>query len=141
MAKVSDIMTPYIECVALETTIQDASETMKTRDVGSLLVCNHDRFVGFLTDRDITVRASAQGRDPAATTVQEILTPRVVTCFLDQSIEEAAELMQRNQIRRLVVVDRQDRLVGIVSLGDLALRQDDKEVTTAILESVSTCTS
>ena len=142
MAKVKDIMTPaYVECVPPETSIQDAAEIMKAMDVGTLLICDRGKLVGVVTDRDITVRATAAGNAPAVTTLQGVLTPYVVFCFDDQEVAEAAEIMKQRQIRRLAVMNREQRLVGIVSLGDLALRQEDRELAAEILEFVSTCTS
>jgi CBS domain-containing protein len=139
--KVKAIMTPHVECMPPDTSVRDAAEKMKNMDIGALLVCDNDRLVGIVTDRDIAVRAAAEGRDAAVTPLQVVLTPKVAYCYDDQEISEAADLMQQKQIRRLAVLNRQERLVGIVSLGDLALRQDDWLLAAATLDSVSTCTS
>ncbi len=90
-----------------------------------------------ITDRDITVRAVADACDPRSTTVEEVMTPDVVYCFDDQDVQEAARLMQAHQIRRLVVLDRDKRLVGIVSLGDLAVETGDEKLAGKTLEEVS----
>jgi CBS domain-containing protein len=95
-------------------------------DVGSLPVCDGQRLLGMVTDRDLTIRMMAEGRDPVSTPVSEAMTPDVRYCFADQDVKEAAQLMQREQIRRLPVVDREKHLVGIVSLGDLAVAGDDR---------------
>jgi CBS domain-containing protein len=139
--KVKAIMTPHVECVPPDTSVRDAAEKMKNMDIGALLVCDNDRLVGIVTDRDIAVRAAAEGRDALGTPLQVVLTPKVTYCYDDQQISEAADLMQQKQIRRLAVLNRQERLVGIVSLGDLALRQDDWLLAAATLDSVSSCTS
>src|SRR5262249_18576538 len=111
---------------------------MKNLDVGPLPVCgDNDRLAGMLTDRDITVRAVAEGRDPRGTTVQEGMTPDVIYCFEDQDVREAARLMQERQVRPLVVLHRGKRLVGIVSLGDLAVETGDAKLAGSTLEQVS----
>jgi len=134
-------MTPYVECVSPSTTIQEAAEKMKSMDVGALLVCDNEQIVGVVTDRDIAIRAAATGADTSVTPVQDIMTPHVATCFEEQDVADAAEIMKQKQIRRLAVLNHVSRLVGIVSLGDLALRQDDKTLVAETLEHVSACTS
>jgi CBS domain-containing protein len=84
-------------------------------------VCDHDRLAGILTDRDITVRATAEGKDPAACKVRDVMTRDVVYCFDDQDVKDAADTMAARQIRRLLVLNRDKRLVGIVSMADLAV--------------------
>ena len=119
------IMTEYVEVITLEKSIQEAARQMRSLDVGVLPVCDGDRLVGMLTDRDVTIRAVADGRDPKTTTVEEAMTRQVVYCFEDQDIEEAERVMEKHQIRRLPVLDRDKRIVGIVSLGDLAVKNDE----------------
>jgi CBS domain-containing protein len=123
--QINRIMTEYVEVITLETSIQEAAEQMRSLDVGVLPVCDGDRLVGILTDRDLAVRAVADGRDPKSTPIEEIMTRQVVYCFEDQDIEEAERVMEKNQIRRLPVLDRDKRIVGIVSLGDLAVKNDE----------------
>ena len=130
------IMTEYVEVITLEKSIQEAARQMRSLDVGVLPVCDGDRLVGMLTDRDVTIRAVADGRDPKTTTVEEAMTRQVVYCFEDQDTEEAERVMEKNQIRRLPVLDRDKRIVGIVSLGDLAVKNDEKRAGTT-LERVS----
>jgi len=116
-----DIMTSDVECVRPEDTLQEAARKMKTLDVGMMPVCgDQDKVVGMLTDRDITIRATAEGMDPKTTKVRESMSADVVWCYDDQDTEEAARLMQEHQVRRLLLMDRNKRLVGVVSLGDLA---------------------
>jgi CBS domain-containing protein len=111
---------------------------MRELNVGSLPVVeeNH-KLVGVVTDRDITVRATAEASDPNATAVRDIMTPQVTFCFDDQNVVDAAHLMEEKQIRRLIVLDRLQHLVGIVSLGDLAVKNPDERLITEALEGVS----
>jgi CBS domain-containing protein len=123
-----EIMTTHVEVVHPEATLKEAAQKMKALDVGPIPVCDGERLQGMLTDRDITVRATAEGRDPNTTKVREVMTPDVVYCFEDQDVREAADIMEEKQIRRLVVLNRDKRLVGIVSLGDLATQTGDAEL-------------
>jgi CBS domain-containing protein len=93
---------------------------MRDEDIGSLPVVENERLVGMVTDRDIVVRAVAEGQDVRTATAREAMSPRILYCFDDQTVEEVLENMGEQQIRRLPVVDRDKRLVGVVSLGDLA---------------------
>jgi CBS domain-containing protein len=110
---------------------------MQQLDIGPLPVCDGDRVVGMLTDRDITVRAVAEGRDPRTTTVRDVMTPDLVYGFEDQDIQDATRLMEQHQIRRLPVLNRAKRLVGMVSLGDLAVRAGNPPLAGEVLEQVS----
>jgi len=126
--KLRDIMTRDVECVRPGETLQEAARKMKDRDVGPMPVCgDDDKIAGMLTDRDIVIRAVAEGKDPRTTRVQDAMSEGVTWCFEDQDPEEAAELMQERQIRRLLVMSRDKRLVGIVSLGDLATEGKKKQ--------------
>jgi len=125
---VREVMTPQVEVIHPDATLREAAAKMKSLDVGPIPVCDGERLQGMLTDRDITVRATAEGRDPNHTRVREVMSPDVFYCFEDQDVQDAARLMEDRQIRRLVVLDRNKRLVGIVSLGDLAVQTDDEEL-------------
>lgn len=114
-------MTAHARCAGPENTLVEAAGLMRELNVGALPVCEDDRIAGIITDRDMAIRAIANGRDPNTTAVGEVMTPMVVHIFADQAVEEAARLMQQNEIRRLPVVNRSRRLVGIVSLGDIAV--------------------
>lgn len=135
--RIRDVMTPRVECVGPDDTIQAAAQKMRDLDVGPVPVCDNDRLAGMLTDRDITVRAVAEGRDPKACRVRDVMTPDVVYCFDDQSVEEGERVMSEQQVRRVLVLDRNKRLVGIVSLGDLAVRTGDRQQTGEVLHDVS----
>jgi CBS domain-containing protein len=130
-------MTRDVEVVNPEATVEEAAEKMKALNVGPLPVCDGQRLVGMITDRDITVRAVAAGLGPDRAKVRDVMTPEVVYAFEDQDVREAERLMQEKQIRRLPILDRDKRLVGIVSLGDLAVDADDPKGTARTLEQIS----
>jgi CBS domain-containing protein len=135
---VREIMTRHVECVRPDTTLQEAARKMRDLDVGPLPVCGDgDRLVGILTDRDITVRATAEGRDPTKTAVKEAMTPEVVYVFDDQDARDAADTMAAHQIRRVLVLDRDKKLAGIVSLADLAVDAGKEERPSQTLREVS----
>lgn len=119
--KVHEIMTAHARCAGPENNLVEAAGLMREMDVGALPVCDNDRIAGMVTDRDIVVRAIADGRDPNDTVVREVMTPHVVYVFADQSVEEAARIMEEREVRRLPVLNRQKRLVGVLSLGDVAV--------------------
>ena len=135
--KLKDILTKDPEVISPEAMICEAGKLMKQHDIGMLPVCDGERLVGAVTDRDLAVRAVAGGHDPLKTRVKEVMTPGICWCFEDQSLEEVARLMEEKQIRRIAVLNREKRLVGIASLGDFALRSKDEHLTEEILEGVS----
>jgi CBS domain-containing protein len=134
--RLRDVMTTGVETVAPGDTIRYAAEKMEALDIGSLPVCDGDRLVGVLTDRDIAIRAVASGRDPNRTAVIETMTPHLVFGYEEQPVDEAVDLMREHEIRRLPVVDHRRRLVGIVALADLATRGEEP-VAMSALEGVS----
>lgn len=126
------------KCIRPESSLLDAARKMKRFDIGPLPVCGEeDRLVGMLTDRDIIVRAIADGRDLEETKVQDIMTPRVHYCMEHHDVEHVARLMRNWQVRRLVVINDDRRLVGIVSLGDLIVETGDEEMAGEALEGIS----
>jgi CBS domain-containing protein len=135
--KIRDIMTPDVEYVWPDDTLQEAAVKMKDLDVGTLPVCDRARVVGILTDRDVTVRAVAEGRDPRSTRVRDIMTKDIIYCYDDEDEEAATRLMQERQVRRILILNRGRRLVGIVSLGDLAAETGDPQRIGEILQDVS----
>jgi CBS domain-containing protein len=136
--KLKDVMTRNVEVIRPDAPIAEAAKRMDELNVGPLPVCDGERLVGMLTDRDITVRATSAGRDPKTTTVREAMTQDVVYCYEDQDVREAAKIMSDKQIRRMPVISRDDkRLVGIVSLGDIAIDARDDKMTGETLEKVS----
>ena len=135
--KVSEAMTPSVVTVSRETPLADAARLMRDSDVGPLPVADEGRLVGVLTDRDITIRAVADGKDPFSTRVDEVMTPKVVCCLDTDDVERAAEMMQSAQLRRLLVVSEDGRLAGIVSLGDIAVRTGNDTLSGETLQHVS----
>jgi CBS domain-containing protein len=132
-----DIMTPDPRCVSPDDSLRDAAYMMRDRDVGALPVCENDQLAGMITDRDIVVTAVADGKDPRTTKVREAMSSAVFYCFEDEDVNEAARTMQEKQVRRLVVLNRDKRLVGIVSLGDLASEFGDRQRSAEVLQDVS----
>jgi len=134
---VFEVMTPDVISVAPEATLMEAARAMKDLDVGPLPICVDGRLLGMITDRDITIRATAEGLDPRTTEVRQVMTPEVVFCREGDVVRKAALQMQDAQLRRLLVVNPDGRLVGIVSLGDLAIQTRDDELAGQTLEKVS----
>ena len=120
--KLSEIMTPDVQVVSPDASLVEAAEKMRSLDVGVLPVTEGKRLVGILTDRDITVRAVAEGRDPKGTRVRDCMSSGAVFCFEDQDSEDAVILMEESQIRRVPVLSRDRQLVGVISLADIATR-------------------
>ena len=135
--RVRDVMTPGVEVIHPNATVAEAAEKMRMLNVGVIPVCDGERLVGMLTDRDIVVRVIADQRDPKRTTVTEAMTSGVTYCFEDENVQKAARVMVERQIRRLPVLNRDKRLVGIVSLGDLAVQTEDSQLSGEVLEYVS----
>ncbi len=135
--QIGNVMTRDVEVIPPKSSVRDAARKMRDLNVGSLPVCDGRRLQGMVTDRDITIRAVAEGRDPDRVAVREVMTPDVVYAYEDQDVREVADLMRGHQIRRLPIVSRERDLVGIVALGDLAVDVKDDQVTEEVLEDVS----
>src|SRR5262249_25746848 len=129
--KVEQVMTPDVVMVGPDATLAEAAQLMKREDIGPLPVCEDGQVFGMLTDRDIAIRAVAEGRDPEGTRVREVMTPDLVCCFT-----EAARVMQETQLRRLLVIDDERHLVGIVSLADIVLQAGNDRLAGETLERV-----
>lgn len=135
--KVAEIMTQGAECVSPDVTLQHAAERMRTLEIGCLPVCVDERLIGVVTERDIVLRSVANGNDPRWDVVAQAMTDEEVYCFEDETVETAADIMGHHQIRRLPVLNRDFRIVGMFSLGDLAVRCPDSELVASTLEAVS----
>ena len=134
--KVSECMTSDVEIVSPDQPIREAAQFMLRADAGSMPVGDGDRLVGMVTDRDITVRAVAEGRGPE-TPVRDVMTAELIYCFDDDEVEEAAIKMSDSQVRRLPVLSRENEtLVGIVSLGDIS-RSDQSEAAGVALDGIT----
>jgi CBS domain-containing protein len=135
--KVEEVMTPDVVMVGPNATLAEAAQLMRREDIGPLPVCEHGQVFGMLTDRDIAIRAVAEGRDPEATLVRDVMTADLVCCFADDEVREAARLMQETQLRRLLVIDDQRHLVGIVSLADIVMQTGNDRLAGQTLERVT----
>ncbi len=134
--KLNEIMTRDVEIVHPDDSLQIAALKMRNRNIGFLPVFDGNRLVGVLSDRDISVRALARGLNSNNLVTGDMVSSPVIYCYEDQDVEEAAQLMQENQIRRLVVLDRDKRLAGVVSLGDLAMN-GSSHLSGEVLQSIS----
>jgi CBS domain-containing protein len=137
MAKsVREVMTPNPRTASSSQSLTEAAQMMKNEDAGSLPVVDAGRLVGIVTDRDIVVRAVAEGVDPGMLTVGEIASRRVVAITADQSLDDALALMEQYQVRRLPVIERDDEVVGILAQADIALAVREKRAG-EVLEEIS----
>ena len=134
--KISEVMTTDVETISADQTAREAAAFMLRADAGSIPVCEGDRVIGMITDRDIAVRGVAEGRGPD-TPVSELMSDGVVCAHEDDDVQKVAQRMSEEQVRRLPVIDSEERLVGIVSLGDLT-RETSGEAAQQALEGVST---
>jgi CBS domain-containing protein len=118
--KVSEIMSRNVVCIGPDTTIKDAAEKMRSLDVGFLPVCEDGHVVGTLTDRDITIRHVADGQNPYRVKARDIMTPNALYCYEDQDVEEVGRYMQEHEVRRVLIFNHAQQLVGVVSVGDIS---------------------
>ena len=133
--KVSEVMTTEVETISADQTAREAASFMLRADAGSIPVCDGDRVIGMITDRDIAVRGVAEGRGPD-TPVRELMSDGIICAREGEDVETVARKMSDEQVRRLPVVDDQEKLIGIVSLGDLA-RETRGDCAESALEGVS----
>lgn len=137
MTTLKQIMTPQVDVISPDATAEDASTKMRDLNIGAIPVCDEEGLIGMLTDRDLVVRVMAQRRDPKAVRVGEAMSTEVSFCFEDDNVEKAAQLMSQKQVRRLPILSKSKQLVGIVSLGDLAVHGTDAKTSGGVLEQVS----
>jgi CBS domain-containing protein len=136
MQKVSEVMSTDVQTISPDDTIEEAAQEMRDGDFGLVPVVEDEELVGVVTDRDIAIRAVAEGKDPS-TPVSEIMSEGVVWVNEDDSVEDAARIMSEHQIRRLPVVDSEQHIVGIVSLGDFAVDSSEIEPVVEALSDIS----
>ncbi len=123
MQTIQDVMTRDVQSISPDETVRRAAELMSQFDVGAIPVCDGNKLVGMITDRDITIRSTAKGLAPASTRVGDVMSTEVRTCYASQTVDEVLDEMGDTQIRRVPVIDQASHtLVGIVSLGDMATR-------------------
>jgi CBS domain-containing protein len=136
MQKIGEVMSSEVHTIRPDASIEEAAQEMRDGDFGLLPVANNGQLLGVITDRDIAVRAVAEGKDPE-TPIQEVMSAGVISAHEDDSVEEAARIMSEHQIRRLPIVDDKEHLVGIVSLGDFAVDASDIGPVMEALEGIS----
>ncbi|MBD3218318.1 MAG: CBS domain-containing protein [candidate division Zixibacteria bacterium] len=132
-----EIMKEEVRLIHPERTLLEAAKKMQQFDIGALPVVDDGKVVGMITDRDILVRAVAEGGNPNETKTADVMTKEVVTAYDDQDVNEAGKLMKENQIRRLVILNRNNEISGMLSLGDLATAALDRSEKGEVLEKVS----
>jgi CBS domain-containing protein len=120
--KIKDVITLEPLCISPDATLVKAAEDMKSLEASILPICENDRLVGTRTDRDIIVHAVAEDRNPYYMKVRDVMIDKTISCLDDQNVEDAAGMMEKNQICWLPVLNHDKRLVGIVSIGDLVAR-------------------
>jgi CBS domain-containing protein len=125
---IHDIMTDKVETADPSLPISKAAEKMRDLDIGFLPICENDKLIGTVTDRDIAIKSVAQGRDPRLAPVSEIMRPEVFFCYEDEDVHDVARSMQEKEVRRMVILTRDKRLAGVVSLGDIAKMFIEKEL-------------
>lgn len=135
--QVSEIMTEHVQGIAPDTTVRDAAELMKQLDVGVLPVLDGGKPAGVITDRDIVLRSVAEGEDADGVRVGAIMSPASVTCRHSDDVAQVAQTMERCQVRRVLVLDDQGAVAGIVSLGDIAISSHGEALGGEVLKRVS----
>ncbi|MFL5322318.1 MAG: CBS domain-containing protein [Myxococcaceae bacterium] len=135
--QIKDVMTKNVQVIAPDASIVEAARMMKEQDTGFLPVCDGNKILGSVTDRDIVIRAIAQGLNAENTPVRSAMSAGISWCFDSDDVTEAAEKMKDGKIRRLVVVDQSKKLVGVISLGDLATDVGDRSIKAETLTEIS----
>ena len=132
-----DLMTKKPEFIPPTATLKEAADIMRKNDCGFLPVGENDRLIGAITDRDITIRGIAKGKDSEKTCVKDIMSQEIQYCFEEDKLEKIAEKMESLQIRRLVVLDKNKRMTGVISFGDIATKCKDKALCSELADAVS----
>lgn len=135
--RIADVMSKEPITLRLENTLLEAAEKMKDADIGCIPVTDGRKIKGMLTDRDIVTRGVAFSKDPATTLVKDLMTEKIAYVFADEDVSKAASLMQEKQIRRLVVVDKDKQLVGVISFGDISWRSGNERLSASIARCVA----
>lgn len=140
MKKCSDVMTKDLVYASPQDTVSHVAKLMKMEDIGPVLIVDNEeskRLVGIVTDRDLALKVVAEGRDPQTTSVEEVMTRKLITCRPDDDVESAMKAMAQYQLRRIPVVEDDNRLVGIISQADVATRVDEPEKTAEVVREIS----
>jgi CBS domain-containing protein len=139
-----EVMTKDPSCCVPTDTAFDAAQLMKSEDVGPIPIVKDKQskeLLGIVTDRDLALKVVAEGLDPKTVQVESLMTTGVVTCSPEDACDEALDLMEQHQVRRIAIVDDNDRLVGIISQADIATRLDEPEKTAEVVEEISRAAS
>jgi CBS domain-containing protein len=136
MHQLKDLMSPDVQVISPDATIREAAEHMREGDFGMMPVGEDDRMIGTISDRDIAIRAVAEGKD-AGTKVRDVMSESIAWAYEDDSVEQAAMIMSERQVPRLPVVDRDKRPVGIVALGDFAVESSEIRPAAQALSEIS----
>ena len=136
MQQLKDLMSRDVKVISPNMSIREAAKEMRDGDFGMLPVGENDRMIGTISDRDIAIRAVAEGKD-TGTKVRDVMSEGIAWVFEDDSVDEAAKIMSKRQVRRLPVVDRDKRLVGIVALGDFAVESSQIRPAAQALSEIS----
>jgi CBS domain-containing protein len=136
MQRVKDLMSRDVKVISPDMTIGEAAKKMRDGNFGMLPVGEDDRMIGTISDRDIAIRAVAEGKD-GGTKVREVMSEGIAWAYEDETVEEAATIMSKRQVRRLPVVNRDKRLVGIVALGDFAVESSEIQPAAQALSEIS----
>ena len=136
MQQLKDLMSRDVKVISPDMSIGDAARKMRDGDFGMLPVGENDRMIGTISDRDIAIRAVAEGKD-TGTKVRDVMSEGIAWAFEDDSVDEAVKIMSKRQVRRLPVVDRDKRLVGIVALGDFAVESSEIRPAAQALSEIS----
>ncbi|MCA1440614.1 CBS domain-containing protein [Ensifer sp. IC4062] len=134
--KISEAMHSGVRWISPDTDLRTVARIMKDEDIGALPVGENDRLIGMVTDRDMALRAFANGHDIASLTVRDVMTNQIVFCRTSESLEDAVRLMEEKKVRRLPVINDDKRMVGMLSLGDIS-HSTSRELTGELLRAVS----
>lgn len=132
-----EVMSKKPEFLPPDATLKQAADQMRTHDYGFIPIGENDRLIGAITDRDITIRAIAEGKDPNKTTVRDVMSKGIYYCLETDNLEKVAQQMEKLQVRRLVVLSKDKRLIGVISLGDIATKCHNPKLCSELTEKIS----
>jgi len=140
MKKCSEVMTKNTVCCLPNDTVSKVAQLMKSEDIGPVPIIENEqtrKLVGIVTDRDLAVKVVAEGRDPKSTKAEQVMTINVVTCRAEDDLQKALDAMSSHKLRRILVVDKNEGVVGIIAQADVATRGDQPEKTAAVVREIS----
>jgi len=136
LMKISEVMSRNVAVTSPDATLKEAAELMRDRKIGFLPVIRHDSVIGVVTDRDIVIRSICDGLDPETTKVHDVMTRSSFQCYDDQVLTDAARIFAFNRVRRLLVFNREKKLVGLLSLDDLAAKMSSDRLLGTVVRKV-----